>query len=254
MRTETDPPLGGAAVPAEPHLALRRLRAGYSGTPVVHDVDLELQRGEFGVLLGANGAGKTTTLRAIMGLAEVIEGEVVLAGETVTRMPTPELVRRRVALVPEGRELFASLPVEDNLAAGTLVAGRQRQRKRLEYVLDTFPVLGERLHQTAGTLSGGEQQMLAIGRALMSDPELLLVDEASLGLAPTVVDKVLDLVSTVNRRGVTVLAVEQNLAVLDHAHVACVLEAGAVELAGRVTEIADRLHGDIAAAYLGGSP
>lgn len=238
----------------EPHLALQGLRAGYGGIAVVHGVDLELQRGEFGVLLGANGAGKTTTLRAIMGLADVVDGEVVLAGERVTGMPTPELVRRSVALVPEGRELFASLPVEDNLAAGALVAGRQRQRELLEPVLDTFPVLGQRLHQSAGTLSGGEQQMLAIGRALMSDPELLLVDEASLGLAPIVVEKVLELVSAINRRGVTVLAVEQNLAVLDHADVACVLEAGAVQLTGRVTEIADRLLGDVAAAYLGGTP
>jgi len=236
-----------------PHLALDRLRAGYGGIPVVHGVDLELGRGEFGVLLGANGAGKTTTLRAILGLADVLDGDISVEGESVRELSTPEVVRRGVALVPEGRELFSSLPVEDNLASGALVAGREHQRERLEQVLDTFPVLGQRLRQSAGTLSGGEQQMLAIGRALMSDPQLLLVDEASLGLAPIIVDKVLELIAAVNRKGVTVLAVEQNLAVLDHADVACVLEAGAVQMAGRVSELADRLHGDVAAAYLGRS-
>lgn len=239
---------------AETILEVADLRAGYAGVAVVHGIDLRLRRGEFGVLLGANGAGKTTTLRAVLGLCDVMGGRISIAGADVTGRTPADMVARGVALVPEGRQLFSSLSVEDNLLAGAIVRGRQGRRERLNRVTDIFPILGERLRQAGGTLSGGEQQMLAIGRALMSDPEVLLVDEASLGLAPIVVRKVLELIATVNRSGVTVLAVEQNLAVLDFAHVACVLESGTVRLSGAVADIAGTLRHEVAAAYLGGRP
>jgi len=216
-------------------------------------VSLRLRRGEFGVLLGANGAGKTTTLRAILGLCDVTGGRVAVGGADVTGRPPSEMVARGVALVPEGRQLFSSLTVEDNLLAGAIVRGRSKRRERLHHVTEIFPILGERLDQEAGTLSGGEQQMLAIGRALMSEPDLILVDEASLGLAPIVVRRVLELIAEINRSGVTVLAVEQNLAVLDFADHACVLESGEVRLAGPIGDIAGTLRREVAAAYLGGS-
>ena len=233
-------------------LVLRDLRAGYDGIPVVDGISLTVPAGGFGVVLGANGAGKTTTLRAVMGLAQVLGGTVELGGAALTGQSPARVVGRGVAMVPEGRQLFAGLTVEENLRVGSLVrGGGRRESAAMARVFEYFPVLEERTHQTAGTLSGGEQQMLAIGRALMSDPVLLLVDEASLGLAPLVVERVFELLSRINQDGITVVAVEQNVAVIDHADVVFVLEKGRVELGGTVGEVGGRLRREVTAAYLG---
>lgn len=237
---------------APPHLAARSLVAGYDGIAVLREIDLELPRGGFGLILGANGAGKTTTLRAIMGLASVMSGDLELDGERSVDRSTAALVASGVAMVPEGRQLFAGLTVEENLLAGGLVGrGRSRRDERLGRVFDYFPVLAKRLSQTAGTLSGGEQQMLAIGRALMSGPSLLLVDEASLGLAPIMVQTLLELLARINADGVTVLAVEQNLAAVEHADHVLVLEQGRATLSGSIEEVGDRLAEEVTGAYLG---
>lgn len=237
---------------AAPHLELRDVTAGYGGIPVVHAIDLVLEHGAFAVILGSNGAGKTTTLRSIMGIAQVMSGEILLDGVPLTGAATADVVASGVAMVPEGRELFSGLTVRENLETGALVgAGRRGRSERMARVFEYFPRLAERLDQTAGTLSGGEQQMVAIGRALMSGPSLLLVDEASLGLAPIMVESTFDLIARIHGDGVTVLVVEQNVAVIDRAEQVLVLEKGRVELGGRVEEIADRLEREVLSAYLG---
>ena len=241
-----------APVADAPALVVRDLVAGYGGPPVVSGVSFSLPRGSFGAILGSNGAGKTTTLRAIMGLAQVISGTVELGGAVTTGVPTHEVVARGMALVPEGRRVFSGLTVMENLRTGALVgAGRGGRAGRLEQVFSYFPRLRERLDQAAGTLSGGEQQMLAIARALMSGPDVLLIDEGSLGLAPVMVETVFDLVSRINADGVTVLAVEQNVAVIDHADLVFVLEKGCIDFGGPVAEVGHRLRAEVLAAYLG---
>ena len=235
-----------------PLLEIRDLHAGYGGLPVLEGIDLVLDQGAFGVILGSNGAGKTTTLRSILNLAEVLGGSIELDGESIAGQSTASIVERGVAMAPEGRQLFPSLTVEENLVAGSLVgAGRGQRSRQMGQVFEYFPHLAERRRQTAGTLSGGEQQMLTIGRALMSAPRLLLVDEASLGLAPIIVEALFELVSRINADGVTVLAVEQNIAVIDHADAVLVLEKGRIEFGGRVEDVADRLRREVVAAYLG---
>jgi branched-chain amino acid transport system ATP-binding protein len=235
-----------------PALEVRDLAAGYGGIPVISGVSFSLPKGSFGAILGSNGAGKTTTLRAIMGLAQIFSGTVELGGEATTDMDPHEVVACGMALSPEGRRVFSGLTVEENLRTGALVgAGRREQAGRFEQVFSYFPRLRERLSQTAGTLSGGEQQMLAIGRALMSGPSVLLIDEGSLGLAPVMVETVFDLVSRINADGVTVLAVEQNVAVIDHADLVFVLEKGSIDFGGPVAEVGHRLRAEVLSAYLG---
>src|SRR3954471_14805427 len=235
-----------------PLLEIRDLHAGYGGLPVLQGIDLVLEPGAFGVILGSNGAGKTTTLRSILNLAEVLGGAIDLDGASIAGKSTASIVERGVAMAPEGRQLFPSLTVEENLVAGSLVgAGRRQRSRQMDQVFEYFPRLAERQRQTAGTLSGGEQQMLTIGRSLMSAPRLLLVDEASLGLAPIIVESLFELVSRINADGVTVLAVEQNIAVIDHADVVLVLEKGRIEFGGRVEDVADRLRREVVVAYMG---
>lgn len=235
-----------------PLLELADLRAGYAGVPVLQAIDLVLEQGSFGVILGSNGAGKTTTLRSILNLAQVQGGSITLDGETLVGRSTASIVERGVAMAPEGRQLFSSLTVEENLVTGSLVgAGRRDRARRMAQVFEYFPRLAERRRQTAGTLSGGEQQMVTIGRALMSAPRLLLVDEASLGLAPIIVEAVFAMIKRINDDGITVLAVEQNIAVIDHADVVMVLEKGHIEFGGRVADVADRLRREVVSAYLG---
>jgi branched-chain amino acid transport system ATP-binding protein len=233
-------------------LELRGLVAGYGGEPVLRGIDITLPAGGFGAVLGPNGVGKTTTLRSVMGVTSVSGGDVLLDGEPIGTLGTRHIIRRGVALSPEGRQVFPTLSVGDNLASGAIAgAGWRARTARRDQVFEYFPVLRDRLDQAAGTLSGGEQQMLAVGRALMSGPRLLLVDEASLGLAPVMVERLFELLARVNADGVTVLAVEQNVAICDFASAVWVLERGRVDFGGPIASIADRLERVVMSAYLG---
>ncbi len=197
-------------------LEVRDLVVGYGPYPVLHGISFEVEAGETCVLFGLNGAGKTTTVATIAGLLKPASGEIRFDGEAIGGRPPASLVARGISLSPEGRRVFPRLSVEQNLRLGAWVRRRESQvaREQRELVLDYFPRLAERREQLAGTLSGGEQQMLAIGRALMSRPRLLLVDEASLGLSPTVAKTVFEVMARINRDGTTVVVVEQNAGVL----------------------------------------
>jgi branched-chain amino acid transport system ATP-binding protein len=235
----------------DPLLALQGLALAYGGIQAVKGIDLAVGSGELVCLIGANGAGKTTTLKGICGLLPARSGNVRYAGEDITGRRPFELVRRGLVMVPEGRGVFGALSTEENLAMGAYIrVDRAAIRQDIERVFTLFPRLKERRRQTAGTLSGGEQQMLAIGRALMSRPKLLLLDEPSMGLAPLMVQKVFETIIAVSREGVTILLIEQNarlaLEVSDRAYV---LESGEITLEG---EAATLLHDPkVRAAYLG---
>jgi branched-chain amino acid transport system ATP-binding protein len=232
-------------------LELKRVRAGYGGFQALFDVSLEVRRGEAVGVIGPNGAGKTTLMRVISGLIRPSAGSIMLEGIDLVATPAHRIVERGIAHVPENRRLFPRMSVEDNLKMGGFVpAARGKFRERLAVVYELFPRLRERRHQLAGTMSGGEQQMCAIGRALMSDPQLLLLDEPSAGLAPVIVQHLFELVKQIRAGGLTVLIVEQNvqqvLRVVDRAYV---LKAGSLRAAGSAQEL---LGSDtIREAYLG---
>jgi branched-chain amino acid transport system ATP-binding protein len=225
-------------------LEVREVSAAYGDVPVLHRVSLRVAAGEIVSLVGANGAGKTTTLRVISGLLPVAGGAVLLDGRSITGLPPARVVERGIGHVPEGRQLFSNMTVEDNLEMGAYLPAAKAERARtLARVMDLFPRLAERRAQVAGTLSGGEQQMLAIGRALMSRPRLLILDEPSLGLAPLMVRAIFDAVTRVNAEGTTVLLVEQNLVQsLKLSHRGYVLETGRVVLEGRGDELLANPH------------
>ena len=192
-------------------LTLRNLRSGYGRVEVLHGIDLEVEEGKIAAIIGANGAGKTTLLMTICGNPRASAGEIAFNGETITNLPTWALVRRGLAHVPEGRRIFPRMSVMENLQMGASTVDGARFDADLEFVLGLFPQLKPLLGRSGGTLSGGEQQMLALARALMSRPRLLLLDEPSLGLAPIVVEQVFDIVGRLNRyHGVTIVLVEQN--------------------------------------------
>jgi branched-chain amino acid transport system ATP-binding protein len=231
-------------------LEVRDLSVSYGAINALKGVSLSLSEGEIVTLIGANGAGKTTTLRAIMGLVPASGGEVRYRGEPTRSMPTHRLVREGLVLVPEGRIVFANLSVQENLEMGAYARRDAGVAADYEKVFTLFPRLKERLKQTAGTLSGGEQQMLAIGRALMSKPRVLLLDEPSLGLAPIVVHAIFEAIEEIHRAGVPVLLVEQNAnAALRHSNRAYVLETGHVALEGTSAEVA--ANPKVKEAYLG---
>jgi branched-chain amino acid transport system ATP-binding protein len=221
-------------------LEVRDLRAGYGGLPVLHGISLVAPAGRITVLVGANGAGKTTLLKTLAGVMPPVSGSVLLDGQALSGDTPADRVRRGMALVPEGRHLFPGMSVRENLELGGYLAPRRQREEMLERVIETFPRLGERLDQMAGTMSGGEQQMLAIGRALVSRPRLLLLDEPSLGLAPKMVDEMFAALRRINKEGTTVLLVEQNvfqaLNVADFAYVLghgeMIAEGAAWELRG----------------------
>jgi branched-chain amino acid transport system ATP-binding protein len=215
-------------------LVVRGLEVRYGGIRAVKGIDLEVRAGEVVSLIGANGAGKSTTLRALAGLVPVAAGQALFDAVPLAGVPTHRRVGRGLALVPEGRGVFARLTVEENLLMGAYArADRPAMRQDLERAYALFPRLGERRSQTAGTLSGGEQQMLAIGRALMGRPRLLMLDEPSLGLAPLLVEKIFGTLQAVAAEGVTLLLVEQNARrALELADRAYVLESGRVALTG----------------------
>ena len=232
-------------------LALDAVAAGYGDVLAVRSISLEVASGECVALIGANGAGKTTTLRAIGGLLPLRGGRILFEGRPLAGLAPREIVALGLAHVPEGRQVFASLTVLENLEMGARTpAARAARRETLAEVFALFPRLKERAPQAAGTLSGGEQQMLAIGRALMARPRLLLLDEPSLGLAPIAVRSIMEIVATVNRRGTTILLVEQNvrraLALCGRGYV---VENGIVALAGSREELLRSDH--VRQAYLG---
>ena len=236
---------------AAPLLALEGLKVAYGGIQAVKGIDLVVGKGELVCLIGANGAGKTTTLKGICGLLPVKAGTIHYGGVDVTGKPAFQLVKRGLAMVPEGRGVFGALTIEENLAMGAYVRTDAAGVKAdLQRVYHLFPRLQERRRQTAGTLSGGEQQMLAMGRALMSRPKLLLLDEPSMGLAPLMVQKVFETIVAVSREGVTILLIEQNAKLaLEVSRRGYVMESGEITLKG---DSASLLHDPkVREAYLG---
>ena len=231
-------------------LSIDRVSAAYGDFQALFDVSLEVKAGEAVAVIGPNGAGKTTLLRAISKLVGVAGGDIRLEGQSLARIPAHEVVGRGIAHVPENRRLFPRLTVEENLRMGAF-SSRNRFGERLELVYGLFPRLKERRTQAAGTLSGGEQQMVAMARALMGRPRILCMDEPTMGLSPLYVDRILELVQTVNRQGVTVFMVEQNAHLaLQIAHFGYVLQTGRIALSGPAREL---LHDPrIRDAYLGG--
>ena len=235
-----------------PFLQLRDLRASYGKIEALHGVTLTINKGEIVSLLGANGAGKSTTLMCTSGIIPLTSGEVVFKGESINTRAAHERVALGLAQVPEGRRIFPKITVHDNLQLGGYLHVDSVEKKRTEeYIYSLFPVLRERTHQLGGTLSGGEQQMLAIGRALMSNPSLLLLDEPSMGIAPLLVQKIFETLVELNRNGMTILLIEQNAHLaLKISSRAYVLETGTVTLQGPSSELASDPR--VREAYLGG--
>jgi branched-chain amino acid transport system ATP-binding protein len=231
-------------------LEIKGLEVGYGGIRAVKGIDIAVEKGELVCLIGANGAGKTTTLRAICGLLPARSGSVRYEGTDIARVPSYELPRRGLVMVPEGRGIFPQLTVAENLAMGAFSRSDPGVAADLEHQFATFPRLRERAAQTAGTLSGGEQQMLAIARALMARPKLLLLDEPSMGLAPQLVAKIFDIVREIASLGVTILLVEQNARLaLEVANRGYVMESGAIALADAAANLL--ADAKVRQAYLG---
>jgi branched-chain amino acid transport system ATP-binding protein len=234
-----------------PLLELRAIDVAYGGIRAVRGLDLVVNRGELVSLIGANGAGKSTTLRAICGLVPLAGGDVFYDGRSIAGLPSYMLVRQGLVMVPEGRGIFGQLTIEENLAMGAYSRrDTEAVRRDTEHVLELFPRLRERLKQSAGTLSGGEQQMLAMGRAMISRPRLLLLDEPSMGLAPLMVEKIFEVIRAIADDGVTILLIEQNARLaLEASHRGYVMESGRMILEGPSQKLLD--DPKVRAAYLG---
>lgn len=231
-------------------LRLSSVAASYGKIDALKGISMEVAKGEIVAIIGANGAGKSTTLMAISGAIRAKSGSILFEGNDITALPPHEIVRLGISQVPEGRRIFPLLTVRENLELGGFTRNRADIEKEIDIVYNIFPTLAERSRQTAGTLSGGEQQMLAIGRALMARPRLLLLDEPSLGLAPIVVSRIFRIIKDINRQGTTVLLVEQNArAALRLADRAYVMETGRVVMHGPARLLAD--DPGIKKAYLG---
>jgi branched-chain amino acid transport system ATP-binding protein len=241
---------GAAPPPRDIVLSVRKLESRYGRIQALKGIDIEIRKGELVALVGANGAGKTTLLRTISGVQPASNGSIVFDGDDITRERADLRVRRGICQVPEGRQVFGPLSIEDNLRLGACTQPKAQVGHDLERVYDTFPVLKEKRKLPAGTLSGGQQQMLAIGRALMGRPTLLLLDEPSMGLAPLLVEEVFNVVKTLKAQGMTIFLVEQNAyAALEIADRAYVLETGSVILAGSGQGLLE--NEQVKAAYLG---
>ena len=240
-----------SSVSAAPLLELKKLEVAYGGIQAVKGIDLVVAQGELVALIGANGAGKTTTLKGITGLQPVKAGRIHYNGNDITGKPAFQLVRDGLAMVPEGRGVFGALTIEENLAMGAYTRNDHAAiAQDIERVYRLFPRLKERRRQTAGTLSGGEQQMLAMGRAMLSRPKLLLLDEPSMGLAPLMVQKVFDTVLAIAGEGVTILLIEQNAKLaLEVSNRAYVMESGEITLSGDAKQLLS--DPKVRAAYLG---
>jgi branched-chain amino acid transport system ATP-binding protein len=232
-------------------LAVENLSVNYGAIRALLQVSCRVEQGEIVALIGANGAGKTTILNTISGIVPSLSGSVSFEGEDITRMPAHLIVRKGICQVPEGRRVFARMSVQENLEMGGFILTNKADiTLGIERAFTLFPRLAERRKQAARTLSGGEQQMLAMGRALMSNPRLLLLDEPSMGLAPMLVEKIFEIVVEINKTGTTIMLVEQNASMaLSIAHRAYVLETGEVVLSGNAKELAE--NPEVRKAYLG---
>ena len=237
---------------AETMLKIDNIHVYYGAIHALKGVSLEVRKGEIVTLIGANGAGKSTTLRTVSGLLAPKSGAITFLGENIAGTPAHEIVKHGISQVPEGRRIFAEMSVQENLELGAFTRkDKDGVAKDFEIVYNRFPRLEERRKQQAGTLSGGEQQMLAMGRALMSRPKLLLLDEPSMGLAPLLIKEIFSIIEDINREGTTVLLVEQNANMaLSIAHRAYVMETGRITLQGAAKELA--ASEDVRKAYLGG--
>jgi branched-chain amino acid transport system ATP-binding protein len=231
-------------------LEISNIHSYYGNIKALHGVSLTVNKGEIVTLIGSNGAGKSTLLMSIFGNPVAKKGSISFKGKDITHVPTHKVAQYGIALVPEGRHIFPSMSVEDNLKMGTIAIGDEHQEEDLAYVYGLFPRLKERHFQRAGTLSGGEQQMLAIGRGLMARPQLLLLDEPSLGLAPIIVQQIFDIIKSITKKGITIFLVEQNanhaLRLADRAYV---MVNGEIRLSGTGEEL--RNDPEVRKAYLG---
>ena len=231
-------------------ISVKNLSTGYGFVNVLRDVSIEIDAGEIVAVLGSNGVGKTTLNNTLSGLVKPKSGEVLFEGASIVGASPETIVDRGMIHVPEGRKLFPNLSVRDNLELGSYRRGKSERASNLEDVLETFPKLRDRINQIAGTLSGGEQQMVAIGRGLMSNPKLLILDEPSLGLSPLLVEQMFDLIKRINEKGLTILLVEQNviqsLAIADRAYV---IEEGAIAISGNAADLLD--NAELKKSYLG---
>ena len=236
---------------AETLLSVNDLHVSYGAIKAVRGISFDIKKGEIVTLIGANGAGKSTTLNTIAGLIKPDEGVVEFKGESIVGVKAHKIVERGLALCPEGRRVFAQMSVAENLDMGGYTRSDAENRETIEHVYERFPRLRERMEQSAGTLSGGEQQMLAMGRALMSKPDLLMLDEPSMGLAPILVQEIFDIIKELNATGTTIMLVEQNanmaLSIADRAYV---LEIGTIKKTGNGAELL--VDDDVRKAYLGG--
>jgi branched-chain amino acid transport system ATP-binding protein len=233
-------------------LEVEDLRTGYGALPVLQGISFSVEEGQTAVMFGLNGAGKTTTVNALAGLLPIWSGDVRLAGKSLKGLDAPRIVKAGIGLSPEGRRVFPALSVLTNLRLGAWTrkaAGKKQTEDAIARVFEYFPRLEERKDQLAGTMSGGEQQMLAIGRAIMSRPRILMIDEASLGLSPKLAQTVFQVVSQINDDGTTVVIVEQNVGVLPYADQALIMEKGTITYDGRGSEL--EKSGDLRKTYLG---
>ncbi|MCX7855708.1 MAG: ABC transporter ATP-binding protein [Anaerolineae bacterium] len=233
-------------------LSVENLHVSYGAIRALHGISFYVDKGEIVTLIGANGAGKSTTLRTISGLLLADRGKIVYDGADITNMGADQIVRMGIVQVPEGRKIFAPLTVRENLEMGAFTRQDKREiEESMEFVFSIFPRLRERAEQMGGTLSGGEQQMLAVARALMAKPRLLLMDEPSMGLAPILVEEIFNIIQRINQEGVTILLVEQNAHMaLSVAHRGYVLETGVIQMEGTAAELRDNPR--VREAYLGG--
>jgi branched-chain amino acid transport system ATP-binding protein len=231
-------------------LKLSDVHVSYGSIKAVKGIDIEVNEGEIVSLIGSNGAGKTTTMRTICGLIKPVKGKIEFNGKDITKTGTPEIIRMGISMSPEGRQVFPRMSVKDNLIMGGFIKNKAEESEMIGQVFELFPRLKERISQQAGTLSGGEQQMLAIGRAIMSKPKLLLLDEPSLGLAPIIVQDIFNLVKEINKLGTTIMLVEQNarmaLMISDRGYV---LETGKITLSDEASILLN--SDEVKKAYLG---
>lgn len=234
-----------------PFLEIKDLNVHYGAIHALKGIDIQVEQGEIVTLIGSNGAGKTTTMNTVAGLLKPTQGKILFEGEDITRLDAPQVVKRGICLSPEGRQVFPELSVRENLDLGAYLRSTKERDETLETVYNLFPRIRERMHQPAGTLSGGEQQMLAVGRALMGKPKLLMLDEPSLGLAPIIIQEIFDLIVRINQLGTTILLVEQNAKMaLRISHRGYVLETGKIVLSDRADALLSSEK--VRAAYLGG--
>ena len=233
-------------------LVVKDLVSGYSKMPAIHGISFQVDEGQIVAILGSNGAGKTTALKAVMGVLPVMSGTITYKGENLAGVPSHKMVAKGISMVPEGRHLFPKMSIYDNLMMGAYtIKDKAAINEKLETVYEIFPILAERKTQLAGTMSGGEQQMVAIGRALMCNPQLLILDEPSLGIMPKLVDEIFEFIKKINKMGVTIIIIEQNAEkTLSFADYAYVIADGETVIQGTANDL---MHNEaVKKAYLGG--